>query len=234
MEISDALTALRDLDALPELRRRYLTMLAADARTDADRALIVVKARDEERRVRADLEAALKADYAARARWAAGNPPKLSKAPQRPSRRGQLVGAEPGTTHTGPRPVTITYGPITRKATEKQKQERKPLMGKNRVYPTAPAEPVAKVKPEPRPRKQAPEHGLTAYNKNRCRCEICRAAKSTSRTKRNLRRPDGTASPHGTISRYSNNKCRCDECRAAAAEYARGWRTRQRSGISPE
>ncbi|WP_341954552.1 hypothetical protein [Microbacterium sp. LWH13-1.2] len=223
MNFSDAVSALYELDALPELRRRYLTMLAADAQTDVDRALIVVKARDEERRVRADLAVSLKAEFADRARWAASNPPKPSGAAQKPV--GGRRWTEEGTTHDGPRPVIVTWGPITRTPTEEQIRERRSLMGQNKKYVD---KPVAKVKPEPRPRKQAPEHGLTAYNKNRCRCDVCRAAKSASRKKRNLRRPDGTVSPHGTISRYSNNKCRCDECRSAAAEYQREWRTRQR------
>lgn len=56
--IPEALAAIRDLDALPEARRHFLCVLAADALTDADRALIVMKAGDEERRVRRNLEAA--------------------------------------------------------------------------------------------------------------------------------------------------------------------------------
>ena len=76
---TDALAAIRHLDALPEPRRRYLTMLAADARTDADRALIVLEARCENRRTRQQAEADLKAEFQARARWAADNPQDLQR-----------------------------------------------------------------------------------------------------------------------------------------------------------
>lgn len=236
MQITDALLALRQLDALAEPRRRHLCMLAADARTDADRELIVVKARDEQRAVRANLEAALKADYTARARWAADNPAKPAESAQRLSKRGQLVGAEPGTTHTGPRPVTVTWGPITRTATEEQVRERKPLMGRNRVYPTAPAVPVAKVKPEP-------AHGtLTRYQRPwQCRCSLCREVKRQSNARHNAKRADRDPK-HGTTHMYNGTAnrapCRCDECKAAKvvsnAKAREQMKLKKRSGISPE
>jgi hypothetical protein len=124
--------------------------------------------------------------------------------------------------------MTTSWTTPTKTATAEQKQERKPLMGTNRKYAD---KPVPEVK-EKKPRKKAPEHGLSAYSNRGCRCDVCKAAKAESRRKRNHRNPNGVIAKHGTISRYSNNKCRCDECRAAAAEYARGWRERKRSAQS--
>lgn len=224
MNTLDALAAIRRLDAVPEARRRYLAILIADAPSDADRARIVTMAKRDNIEVRYAIEAALKAEFSERARWAERNPERPAELPQRPSRRGQLVGAEEGTTHSGPRPVTVRYVQPTKTANETQTRERRPLMGQNKQY----ADKRVPVRKEPKPRKQAPEHGLSAYSNRGCRCDVCKAAKSASRQKRNVRRANGTTAPHGSISRYSNNKCRCDECRAAAAEYARGWRERQR------
>jgi len=68
VNISDAVSTLRKLDALPELRRRHLVVLAADAPTDADRARLVMMARRENIEVRYAIEAALKAEYSQRAR----------------------------------------------------------------------------------------------------------------------------------------------------------------------
>lgn len=132
MNTTDAAAAIRNLDALPELRRRHLVALAADARTDADRARLVFLAQDENRRVRRQIEAALTAEFSARARWAEGNPERPAEAPQTPT--GGRRWAEEGTTHDGPRPVTVAWGPITKTATEKQTRERKPLMGKHKKY----------------------------------------------------------------------------------------------------
>jgi hypothetical protein len=229
MNTLDALAALRELDVLAEPRRRHLCMLAADAPTDAERARLVFQARHEARQVRAQAEAALKAELAERARWAEDHAERPVEGPLRPSRRGQLIGAEEGTTHAGPRPVVVTYGPITRTATEKQKQERKPLMGANRKYPSAPA-PEVKVK-APRPLK----HGLAStYNHHGCRCDECRAAKALSRKGiGRVRRANGEPAPHGTTTSYSRG-CRCQPCRDAVAAHARMKYAEKRSGFSPQ
>lgn len=228
MKTLDALAAIRQLDALPEVRRRYLAVLAADAPSVSDRARIVMMAQRENIEVRYATERAVNAELNSRARWAEDHPERPAEAPQKAT--GGRRWAEEGVSYPGPRSVTVRHVEPTKTATEKQTRERRPLMGQNKKY----ADKQVPVPTEPKPRKQAPEHGLTGYAKRGCRCDICRAAKAESRRKRGLRNPNGVTAKHGTISRYSNNRCRCEECRAAAAEYARGWRERQRSGISPQ
>ena len=62
------------------------------------------------------------------------------------------------------------------------------------------------------------EHGSeTAYRYYGCRCDECRAGRSTRARKRYTKR---TPKPkHGTVSMYNYRKCRCDACRAANSAY---------------
>lgn len=199
MELSNALRAIRSLTDLPEARRRHLAVLAADTRTDAERARLVFLAREEDRRVRENLEAALKADHAARAAHAQAIAERPSETPQCPSKR---VDRTEGTTPEH-RPVTVTWGPATKTATAEQVRERRPLMSVNRRYddqrPKAPATP----KPEPKPRPEAQHGSLTLYQKG-CRCEMCRASKASAngreREKRVARRAERVAMRSGDSS----------------------------------
>lgn len=219
MEISEALTAIRELEAIPEARRRYLATLVGTASTDADRALIVLNARHECRTVRENTEADLKAELASRRDWAARNPQRPPEERTQPSRRRYTM-AE-GVRFPEHRPVSVRYVAPTKSAPEKP--EHRPLNAPVRHHGSE--APQAEVK---KSRKRSPAHGITAYNKG-CRCEICRASKVESRRARGLRNPNGVVAEHGTTSRYSNWACRCNLCRAAAAEYARQWRKRKRA-----
>lgn len=68
MNITDALSAIRSLDALAEARRRHLCALTATALTDAERSRIVAMAQRENIDTRWATEQALKAELAERAR----------------------------------------------------------------------------------------------------------------------------------------------------------------------
>ena len=211
MRIPEAVAALRSLDALPDARRRYLCVLAARAATDTERSRIVLEARRESRRVRENLTAALRAEFTARTQSATRAASRPVEPAERPT--GSRYADADGMRYPEPRPVTISWTQPTKTGHPKARAEG---VGKNREYVEEP------------PRKNRPEHGLTGYNKRKCRCEVCVQAKKDSRLRRGLRRPNGGEAQHGTISRYSNNKCRCDECRSAAATYQREWRARQR------
>lgn len=183
MQTLDALAALRSLDALPAPRRRHLAAVVVDARTDPDRRRIVRQAQEEDRRVRENLEADLKAELASRRAQAQAIAERPSAAAQRAYRR---VDRTEGTTPAH-RPVTVRFVEPTKVTTAEQMRERRPLMSVNRKYDdqktTAPATP----KPEPKPRPEAQHGSLTLYQKG-CRCEMCRAAKSAANRRERERR----------------------------------------------
>lgn len=218
MIISEALRVLRALDALPEPRRRYLCALAADAPTDAQRARIVLEARHECRTVRENLSAALSADLDARRDWAMRNPRGPSEPPQGPSKRGMRSAAEEGTTHPGPRPISVRYVTPTKAMTERHKQARRKLNEPVRHHGSLPAEkPIT--------------HGTSSGYRSGCRCDSCREWKAQSRKKKGVRRPNGEPAPHGTTTNYSRG-CRCQECRDAVAAHARRKYAEKKSGKS--
>lgn len=194
MHTLDALSAIRSLDALPVPRRRHLAALALDAPTDPDRARIVRHAREEERRVRENLEADLKADHAARAAWTQRTAERPSEAPQRSSQRVDRTES----TTPAHRPVTVTWGEPTRTATAQQVRERRPLNGPVRHHGSESSTP-AKPKPEPKPRA-LPDHGtLGRYqNPHACRCSLCRAAKSAANRREREKRAAKRANAQST------------------------------------
>lgn len=65
----------------------------------------------------------------------------------------------------------------------------------------------------------------TGY-RNGCRCDSCRLAQRTQRTK--LRRAKGIGSKkpaeHGTVGKYTNHACRCDPCTEAQRVYIHEYR----------
>jgi hypothetical protein len=88
MNTLDALAAIRRLDALPEARRRYLAVLAADAPNDTYRARIVMMAKRENIEVRDATERAVNADSTP----VLDGPRITLNAPQRPLKRPQVAG----------------------------------------------------------------------------------------------------------------------------------------------
>lgn len=70
--------------------------------------------------------------------------------------------------------------------------------------------------------KDTVEHGLYAYTRYKCRCEVCRKARSDYVAKRHetqrqtLTRRDKR---HGLRSTYTSLGCRCALCRRANTEY---------------
>lgn len=219
MRIPEALTAIRELDTLPESRRRYLVALVGTAPTDAARALIVLNARYECRTVREKTESVLRAELAARRDWAARNPPRPAEERTEPSKRRYTM-AE-GVRFPEHRPVSVRY--VAPRKTAPEKTEHRPLIGTNRTYEEGKA-PEAKVS---KSRKRAPEHGLTGYNQG-CRCDDCRLAKRLSRNPTGTRRANGEFAPCGTTTKYQRG-CRCAQCRAVKAEHAREARKRKRA-----
>lgn len=191
MEISDALAALRELDALPDARRRYLAALAADAPNDADRARLVFLARYENRRVREQTEADLKADYAARAALADYSVEHPEEGPQKPG--GVRRWHEDDVTYPQARPVTISWTTPTKTAPEQVPPKRRRLNEPVRHHGSSPGRnETPKPKPEPKPPRPLPEHGtVTRYQlPHLCRCDSCRAAKSAANRRERERRAE--------------------------------------------
>ncbi|MFB4348611.1 hypothetical protein [Microbacterium sp. CR_7] len=163
MTIHEALAALHTLTDLPEARRRYLAVLAADAPTDADRKLIVVKARHECRTVRENLSADLRAEFDARRVAVAERAQRPAEVPQKPSQR--RFPTPDGIRYPASRPVVITWTSPT-KISEPVKVDRRPLVGKA---------PEKKNTLEKKP-KAVPviAHGtLSGYTNGKCRCPAC-------------------------------------------------------------
>jgi hypothetical protein len=194
MEISEALTAIRELEAIPEARRRYLAALVGTAPTDAERALIVLNARHECRTVREKTEADLRAELAARRDWAARNPQRPAEGLPGPSKRRYTM-AE-GVRFPEHRPVSVRYAAPTKTAPEKP--ERKPMNtpvrhhGSEKKRPAVVPPPVIQeeksTKKPARRRQPEAKHGTVhRYNgtKNRppCRCDSCKAAKVIANAK---------------------------------------------------
>lgn len=206
VNIQDALAAIRQLDALAQPRRRHLAVLAADARTDADRALIVAMARRENIEVRWTLEQATTAEFAERARWTERNPQRLPESHTEPSKR--RYGLAEGVRFPAHRPVLVSWTTPTK--TGNQQPERRPLFTANKKYD------------DPAPIEKPIQHGTsTAYNRDKCRCDACKAAKALSRKGvGRVRRANGEPAPHGTTTNYSRG-CRCRPCRDAVAAHAR-------------
>lgn len=217
MNTLDALAALRRLDALPEARRRYLCVLATDARTDAERARIVLEARHEQRPVRADLEASLKAQYAERAALADYSVEHPENEPQRPA--GVRRWHEDDVTYPEPRPVTIRYVEPTKTAPANVPPKRRPLNGPVRHHGSSPGRNVKPAEPVAR-QKVEPAHGtLTRYQRPwQCRCPLCREVKRQSNARHNAKRAERSPK-HGTTHMYNGSAkrapCRCEECKAA-------------------
>lgn len=68
-------------------------------------------------------------------------------------------------------------------------------------------------------------HGLGGYTNHKCRCDVCRKARSSYvRAYRNS--PDTDLPPddtrHGKRSTYIMRGCKCDLCKEAVRQYARG------------
>lgn len=182
MPLIDALLAIRSLTDLPEPRRRHLCVLAADARTDAERARIVFRARDEERRVRRQTEATVEAELAEKTALAEQAAERPVEGPQKPA--GRRRWHDDDVTYPEARPVTVTWGPITKIAPDQVPVQRRRLNEPVRHHGWSPGrfetkEPMVKPEPKPRP---LPEHGtVTRYqNPHMCRCSLCRAAKSAA------------------------------------------------------
>lgn len=243
MNLQDALAAIRDLEALPLPRRRHLAILVADAPTDAERARLVFVARDENRRVREQAEADLKARYAARAAMADYNAEHAADEPERPVRVRRWEGD--GITYPEPRPLTISWTTPTKAAPEQMPSKRRPLNGPVRHHGSSPGRnetPKPKAKPEPKP-KTEPEHGtLTRYQKPwYCRCPLCREVKRESNARHNAKRAEQNPK-HGTTHAYNGSAkrapCRCEECKAAKvisnAKARETMKMKKRSAQSPE
>lgn len=227
MTIPDALSAIRKLDALPDARRRHLSMLAADAPRDSDRARIVLEARHEAREARAQTEATLKADYRARTEWALRNPQRLAEARQEPSRRRFVMDDEVRT--PAPRPVTTRWTTPTKIATAPTKRPEK--IGANHRERVAEPLPPGTLKVNPNTGRPV-NHGKTSGYQAGCRCEACKSAKAASRKGQGRkRRAAGEPAPCGSTTQYSRG-CRCELCRDAVATYARKKRAEKQSGKS--
>ena len=70
------------------------------------------------------------------------------------------------------------------------------------------------------------KHGtVTGYNRHKCRCDGCKAARAAYdadyRARKRVARK--SAKPrrrvHGTLNEYNNHRCRCPLCKAARAAY---------------
>ncbi len=226
MQTTEALDALRSLTDLPAGRRGYLCALAANARTDADRAQIVLEARAEERRVRQNLEADLMAELQARARWAQDQPAKPSEAPQKPSRRGERIERDDSATPAH-RPVTVRYVEPTKTATKAQARERRPMNGPVRHHGSEKVE-----KTPPAPKADPITHATSSAYRSGCRCDDCREWKAKSRRGiGRTRRANGEPAPHGSTTNYARG-CRCQLCRDAVNAHARKKRAEKKRGAN--
>jgi len=84
--------------------------------------------------------------------------------------------------------------------------------------------------PLPPEEDQTFRHGTVwAYNKHKCRCDPCKAAKKVKdqRLKANRKRrlaEEPTSVPHGTSFAYGKFGCRCDACVSAQSEQMKEWR----------
>lgn len=161
MDVLTALAAIRQLDALPEARRRYLAVLAADARTDADRARIVFEARHEDRRVREKADADFSAELQTRARWADRNPQRLPESHTEPSKR--RYGLAEGVRFPAHRPVIVSWTPSAKTGT--QQPERRPMNGPVRHHGSEPG-----TKDLQFPTRK---HGTAGTYNLGCRCDPC-------------------------------------------------------------
>lgn len=91
-------------------------------------------------------------------------------------------------------------------------------------------------------------HGtLTAYIRDRCRCELCKTASRVAQQARRDRKRAEAGLPvyggqgrpwrHGTVTGYGKHGCRCQPCTAAssamAVDYARRRKSDVRAGLVP-
>jgi hypothetical protein len=80
-------------------------------------------------------------------------------------------------------------------------------------------------------------HGCYAYQRHKCRCDICRAAntencrQSRANAKARAKR-DPRLIPHGTVVGYGYWGCSCSDCRKANAENQKKYPAKKRKDNS--
>ena len=219
MDISEAVAAIRSLDALTSPRRAYLIRSLHDAPPTGEWGRIVDSAKAEADAAKTAREDAVEAAWRARNARPAPAPAEPRTAPQR--------AAQPHAEREfwrPPGPVTVTWTTPTKPLVERVQKRAEGITGAKPKPTTSPKS------IEPAPHEKATvgiAHGtVRGYNHQACRCELCREAKRASRVPAGKRAPNGTIPDHGTSTSYSRG-CRCNLCREAATVAARNYRARK-------